>query len=157
MMNPDAMIDMLLTVPYKLGSGDFTGMDCWGLVELWYAHGLDIELTDRGDHPSGRRGLQAGFKAARDWQIIDSPKDHCLVLMRSGELKAGHVGVFFDGHVVHTDVSHGCVYQPIDHPTIKSRITHLLERSSGAQPALTSFASPTLRSSGCDADGRSRP
>ena len=83
---PAQMIDRLLTVPYARDRGDWAGADCWGIVELWYRHVLGIKLSERRDHPSSHEGLQAGFDLKKDWQPIDEPADHALVVMRAGRL-----------------------------------------------------------------------
>ena len=126
-MTPQAMIDALLDCPYVAGGGEIHGADCWGIVELWYLHVLGITLDDRAQHPPGHDGMQSGFDAASDWRPIDAPVNHCLVIMRAGRLEAGHVGVFFDGNVLHSDESHGCVYQSITDKWIKSKTTGFLK------------------------------
>lgn len=128
-MTPEAMIDSLLPVPYAAGQGTLSGADCWGIVELWYRHVLGIDVTDRGALPAGNDGLQAGYDAASVWQPIDEAKDHCLVILRFRHLTAGHVGVFYQGSVLHSSEGHGCVYQPISHRLIRPRITRFLEHS----------------------------
>ncbi|MGV8830350.1 MAG: NlpC/P60 family protein [Devosia sp.] len=125
-MLPSQAIDSLLTVPYAPGQGDLAGADCWGIVELWYRHVLGIEVTDRAEFPAGNEGLQAGFDARSVWQPIDEPADHCLVILRFRHLDAGHVGIFYQGSVLHSSEGHGCVYQPITHRLIRPRITRLL-------------------------------
>lgn len=117
------MIDRLLTVPYARDRGDWAGADCWGIVELWYRHVLGIALGERRDHPSSHEGLQAGFDGKQDWQPIDEPADHALVVMRAGRLIAGHIGVYFGGSVLHTDSAHGCIYERFNAPMIRTRLT----------------------------------
>lgn len=128
-IEPAAMIDRLLAVPYAAGRGDWAGADCWGVVELWYRHVLGIEVADRASLPAGNEGLQAGFDAARVWQPIGEPKDHCLVILRFRHLVAGHVGIFWKGSILHSSAGHGCVFQPITDRLIKPRITSFLEHA----------------------------
>lgn len=128
-MTPDAMINSLLSVPYAAGQGTLAGADCWGVVELWYRHVLGIEVTDRSGFPAGNEGLQAGFDARSVWKSIDAPADHCLVILRFRHLQAGHVGIYWQGSVLHSSEGHGCVYQPISHRLIRPRITRFLEHS----------------------------
>ena len=122
-VNPESMIDTLLSVPYVEDKGELSGADCWGVVELWYHHVLGISLPDRSSHPAGHDGMQAGYEAAQDWEQIETPEDHCLVIMRAGRLIAGHVGVFYGGSVLHSDERHGCVYEPISKPLIRAKTT----------------------------------
>lgn len=127
-IDPNRMIDTLLSVEYVPGGSDLSGADCWGVVELWYKHVLGIELDDRGSHPIGHEGTQAGFDAAKNWRTVDSPEDHDLVIMRAGRLRSGHVGVCFGGSVLHSDKSHGCVLEPLTKPMIRAKTTCYLRR-----------------------------
>lgn len=122
-----AMIDALLHCPYVPGGSEMHGADCWGIVELWYAHVLGIALDDRAGHPPGHEGMQAGFDAAGHWQAIEAAEDHCLVILRVGQLEAGHVGVFYDGHLLHSSEHQGCTYQAISDRWLRSRITRFLK------------------------------
>lgn len=123
----NALIDRLLAVPYVPGRGDLGGADCWGIVEIWYRECLGIELPDRADHPAGHGGVQAGFDAARHWRAIEAPVNHCLVVMRARGLQAGHVGIFHQGSVLHSDETHGCVFEPIGGRFIRTRISGYLK------------------------------
>lgn len=127
-MTPNEAVLALLSVPYVRGGKSWRGADCFGIVELWYAGVLGIEVRDRADIAPGHEGVQQGFDAVCDWRLVDSPHDHCLVIMRAGRHPAGHIGVYFDGSVLHSDVAHGCVYQPISNRLIQSRITGYLIR-----------------------------
>lgn len=122
-MTPEKMIDALLVVPYVEGAGELTGADCWGIIELWHRYVLNIELSDRAKHPAGHGGLQSGFDVAEMWRDLDEPEDNCLVVMRSHGFLAGHVGIYYQGSVLHSDVGHGCVFQPFKHRTIMTRVT----------------------------------
>ena len=126
-MTPDKMIDNLLTVPYVPGGGGMAGADCWGIVELWFKHVLNIDLDDRAKNAPGHGGLQAGFDAAKNWLAIKDPEDHCLVVMRAKGFEAGHIGISYNGSVLHSDESHGCVYEPATNRFIRSTITGFLK------------------------------
>lgn len=128
LMAPERAIDALLMVPYRAGRGDLAGADCFGVVELYYRMVFGIEVLDRAGHAPGHAGLEEGYRAARDWMAIDAPEDHCLVLMRAGLLQAGHIGVFYNGCVVHSDEAHGCACEPITDRFLRSRITGFLKR-----------------------------
>lgn len=130
-MIPAEMIDALLICPYVPGGSDLHGADCWGVVELWYEHVLGVALKDRANNPPGHEGLQSGFDFALCddgvWQPIEAAEDHCLVIMRAGQLLAGHVGVFFDGRVLHSSDHQGCTYQPISDRWIRTKTTGFLK------------------------------
>lgn len=125
-MTPDQFIDRALAVPFRFGDGDWFGADCWGLVELWYAALKDIMLTDRVGGVAGHGALQNGVEDTIRWARVETPADHDLVLMRAGDLEAGHVGIHWQGHVLHTSERTGCVYQPMTDRTVRSRITGFL-------------------------------
>ena len=122
-MTPEQCIDRMLTVPYARGRGDWSGMDCWGVVELWYRHVLGVELSDRTNIAPGHDGVQKGFDAALGWRLVAAPVDHCAVVMRAHGFEAGHIGIYYNGSVLHTDEAHGCVYQPITDRVIRTKIT----------------------------------
>jgi cell wall-associated NlpC family hydrolase len=126
LMKPDKLIEHLLAVPYKAGEGNFSGADCWGVVELWYRFILGQELADRANNSAGHEGLNAGFEQATQWKTIEEPEDNCLVIMRTGRLFAGHVGVFYKGSVLHSDERHGCVCESITRPMVRTKITCFL-------------------------------
>lgn len=128
-MMPADVVSRLLAVPYAPGEGAWTGADCWGVVELWYRHVLGIDLKDRADRPPGHNSVQGWADEGLGWISISAPEDHCLVLMRAGRLSAGHVGVFYNGRVLHSAKSHGCVFQPLSDRIIRSSITGFLRKS----------------------------
>lgn len=125
-MTPVQFIDRALGVPFGFGRGDWFASDCWGLVELWYRELLGVDLDDRAGHGHDHAGLQAGFSAATRWQPVDDPTDHDLVVMRAGGLEAGHIGVHWQGSVLHTSQKTGCVYQGLDDRIVRSRISGFL-------------------------------
>lgn len=125
-MTPDEFITRALSIPYEEGKGDWSSADCWGVVELYYRHVLDIELSDRGVIKPGHAGMQQGFEAATYWVEVTEPKQHCLVIMRAHGYQAGHVGIYIDGHVLHSDERTGCTYEPIKDRFIRSTITCFL-------------------------------
>lgn len=119
-------IDRALNIPYLDGGDTWAAADCWGIVELYYRHVLGVELSDRGNISPGCYGLQEGFDRAEHWKPIDKPENHCLVIFRAKGLEAGHVGVYFEGSVVHSSDTKECVVQPLHNRLLRSRVTALL-------------------------------
>ena len=122
-LSPDEAINRFLMVPYVRNGSTLAGFDCFGLVECWYRLVLGIELSDRAGQECSNEGLQNGFDHRGDWQELGGPEDHCAVVMQANRHPAGHIGVFFRGSLLHTDLSHGCVCQPITHRFLRTRIT----------------------------------
>ena len=127
-MIPADAISRLLAAPYVPGGGSWAGADCWGVVELWYRHVLGIELNDRADRPPGHDSVQAWADEGQGWRSIPAPEDHCLILMRSGRLTAGHVGIVYHNRVLHSAKSHGCVYQPLSDRLVRAMTTGYLRK-----------------------------
>lgn len=127
-MSPADAVSHLLAAPYVPGGRSWAGADCWGVVELWYRHVLGIELTDRSSRPPGPDSVQGWADEGQGWQPITAPEDHCLLLMRSGRLKAGHVGIVYQGRVLHSAKSHGCVHQPLSDRLIRASTTGYLRK-----------------------------
>ena len=126
-MKPEQLITQLLGTPYAPSGNTYDALDCFGVVEIWYRDALGIEVEDRAMHPPTHSGLNNGVESASEWESIDGPEDHCLVLMQSGRLIHGHIGVYYRGKVIHSDRKHNaCVCQPLDDRQIKPYVTGFL-------------------------------
>jgi len=123
----DRLVSSLLLVPYVPGGRGFSGADCWGIVEIWFLRTMGIELCDRGGFEPGPDSLQVWSEASRPWNEIKEPKDDSIVTMRSGRLEAGHVGIVYDNHVMHTSSGQGPTFEPLTSRRISFRITNFLE------------------------------
>lgn len=128
LIQPGDAIQRLLPVPYVAGGSSWAGADCWGIVELWYGYVLGIDLIDRADRPPGHDSVQQWAIDPAGWEAIAQPEDHCLVLMRVGRLSAGHVGIVYQGRVLHSAKAHGCVYQPLTDRLIRATTTGYLRK-----------------------------
>lgn len=121
------MIARMQLVPYELDKGGLGGMDCWGLIEIWYEVMRSIPLANRGEIQGGPKGLRTGFDENTDWFEVDHPVDHDVVVMSTvvdrQKITAGHIGVFINGGVLHTEAATGCIFQGLDDRLISRRIT----------------------------------
>ena len=104
-MTPDELLARLAPVPYLINGADFNGLDCWGLVEVWYRDVLGIEITDRKAHRSAPDGLSAGFDARLDW-IPTHEQNHAVWTARAFAgggliIKHGHCGILWQGRAYH--------------------------------------------------------
>lgn len=125
-MTPEEFIDKALNIPFKLGRGDWHACDCWGLVELYYAEVLEIELCDRSGHGVDHEGFQSGFFAKTRWHEVETPKNHDTVIMSAGGLEYGHIGIHWQGSVLHICDKTNCLFQPLTDRTVRGRITGFL-------------------------------
>ena len=108
-------ISRIQMVPYVEGGDYWDGVDCWGLVVLFYKEVRGIELGDRGDIHHGVRGLRKGFLSSSNWTMIERPLPHDLVLFNVGNVKPGHVGLILNGTtVLHTQRETGVVHQKLN-------------------------------------------
>ena len=126
--DPDRMIDALLVTPIVSGGKDWSGVDCWGVVELWFLHVHGIEIADRMDIAPGPDGIATGYGARSVWREADEPREHDLIVMRSvvaprRVVRHGHCGV-----MTHRGVLHAIANTPrIDpFPALARRVTCIL-------------------------------
>lgn len=126
-------IERFQTIPYMRGEGRWAGADCWGLCELWYQELYGIDLSDRGEISPGPSGLQTGYDNAADWSRVEQPIEGDLVVMSTViervKLNAGHIGIFTQGGVLHTDKNINCVWQLLTDRLISRRITGFLHHA----------------------------
>jgi hypothetical protein len=95
-------------IPYVLNARDgFAATDCWGLVRLIYNEELGIPLPIYGEIDT--KDLLSAAKRIKKqssglpWIDVKEPQDFDVVLMRHGPHSnfPGHVGVWFDGYILH--------------------------------------------------------
>lgn len=159
--DPDALIRALLMVPYLPGAGNWSGADCWGVNELWYANQFGLLLNDRTGIAPGADGLAEGFDdfEAHGWIEVAEPRDHDTIIMRhvamaeiDGKpvrrvIEHGHCGIYWRGKVIHADGylktdedgnehwTGGVRVDDFDSPRIRGRVSAILRREELAQLA----------------------
>ena len=93
-------------LPFKDGGRDYDGVDCWGLVWLFYRDMLEIALPSYADKSAHRLRGNAPFIATESkdhWRKAEAPQDGDAVLMRTLGLPA-HIGVWCgDGRILHVE------------------------------------------------------
>lgn len=98
-------------LPWQSGGRSFAGVDCYGLVWLFYREELGVTLrsyaeaySDAGDYARAGALVYAGIEA---WRQIESPEPGSVILMRRGGHPA-HVGIYVPGrrmlHIEHAAV-----------------------------------------------------
>lgn len=93
-MTPQQFADRAVGVPWRRWRSDWHGMDCYGLIVLYWREVLGVDL---GDVP--QTDIAAGFAAAQDWHecgpepgasawmsFVDGAPTHCGVLLPGGML-----------------------------------------------------------------------
>lgn len=99
-------VSKYLGIPYKKGGRDRGGVDCWGLVRLFYDQEYGVLLPAYIDH-GGRREeyIRKGIEELAAEAVTD-PQEGDLVVISVGG-RPSHVGVWLDGgKVLH--ILRGC-------------------------------------------------
>jgi cell wall-associated NlpC family hydrolase len=114
-------------LPFGTGPGEVT---CWSLVRKVYADHLGVVLPVYGDiDPRDLVRVAREMRDGKDsgpWSEPPRPGVFDVVLMRSarGGRAVCHVGLIADvRRVLHAEEASGTVVVPIDHITIRGRIT----------------------------------
>ncbi len=138
--NANKLIARLQLIPHLFGGEDFDGADCWGIVILWYKElgiqlktGLeeDFRACNELDRPQTKKRRDAvkqfivdgDFYNQPDWYEVSTPQNHDVILMSDGKRKYAHIGVYWNGYIIHSNHDAGCVYQSARHPIIFPLIT----------------------------------
>jgi len=101
--------------PYRFG-GRGPEYDCYGLVMAVYRahHGIDLPDwidIERSDL-IGRAGQIQDVVTSGTWTRVEHAEGSCFVMCYR-KRAAYHMGLFYDGGVIHCTESHGVVYEPL--------------------------------------------
>lgn len=117
------MIDFqdLIGKPYVHGARGPDAFDCWGLcAEIYRRMGRDLPdyAVRHMTHDETKALILGHAKDHADW--IDEPEDWCFVF----DQRDGHIGLHFNGRVIHCKRMTGCVVQRLgdfkmSHPKIR--------------------------------------
>lgn len=90
-------------IPYKPGGRDMNGLDCWGLVLLFFREQLAITLPDWEKSLNDIKQMTTGrddlLKQGQAVELI-KPKNYAIVLQSRGPM-AMHAGVYHQGGIIH--------------------------------------------------------
>lgn len=98
-------------IPFRDGGRDRDGVDCWGLVRLYYRERYRHELPSF-EIPVGQ--IREIMRRVRDeersgrWQRLDEPEEGAIVTMAHAE-HSHHLGLWVGGMVMHVTRSTGFV------------------------------------------------
>jgi cell wall-associated NlpC family hydrolase len=101
-------------VPHVYNGRDKTGVDCYGLVWLYYRDVLGIVLPDWNCADSSRIWVTRFIeqKIQSHLKTIDAPQDHCIAFLRRKNM-ASHVGVVYANGLLHCIENSSVVFQPL--------------------------------------------
>lgn len=120
-------------LPYVRRGRDRRGVDCWGLVYLWYPEQLGIEVPSFGmhsadDYRDAARAIEAE-RGSGNWIEVEVPLDGDLVLMTSPIDDAGtvrhrpvHIGIAIGKSVLHCEEGIDTVCVSRRDPSVAHRI-----------------------------------
>lgn len=90
------MIEKFVLLPWKAGGRSFDGVDCWGLVYLWYKE-LSIDIPSYDYYAYGRNTASTvriiAQEKEKNWIEVYEPERNDVILLRVGGL-AVHVGIY---------------------------------------------------------------
>lgn len=112
MYKPEEFIRDWLGVPHIYNGRDSQGVDCYGLVWLYYRDVLGITLPDWRCADTSRLWVARFMEERLDESLseLDEPQDHCLMIIRRSKL-AHHMGIFYAGGILHCPEKGGVIYQ----------------------------------------------
>lgn len=96
-----------LNIPFKDKGRDETGVDCWGLVYLYYINEYNVKLDDHCDAYENTQDLSIADRVDKEtettWQQIITPQSGDVVLVRMRN-RPMHVGIYCgDGLMMHIE------------------------------------------------------
>lgn len=145
-----ALTRALLMVPYRPDGRDWSGIDCFGLAELWFRNLHGIVISDRLDIAPGADGLERGFSLkGDDWLDVETPREDDLIFFRDvlpvtgrdGEITGrrvvehGHCGIMTGGRLLHAHSAMAANGKPsglvelVDYETLSRRTSGILRRT----------------------------
>ena len=116
-------LDKLIGVPYVKGGSDYKGVDCYGLIKLYYNDMLNIQLPDHeytDDNLERFNQILAEHKkhgfSLHFLYLEENLKNDDIVLI--GTKKGNddlHFGVYHDGYILHAFNTKGVVATKAKH------------------------------------------
>ena len=105
-------IDNYIGAPWKIHGRTPAGIDCYGLLIVYYRLVLNIELPDFiYDDVNEKQRLIALHRT--NWIQVKEPEEHCAVLMTRRD-EPWHIGIYLVGDkILHARRDIGVVIEPI--------------------------------------------
>ena len=107
-------INKWLVSKYQRGGRKYPYLDCWGLVcDVYKTLGVELpEFTDLCQHTM-EKGAEECFRK-NVFKQVEHPSDLCLVVFFYSD-RLFHVGIYYDGKLLHTNEEKNCVLEDIKH------------------------------------------
>jgi cell wall-associated NlpC family hydrolase len=114
MSSPEEFIRGWIGTPHVYNGRDKKGVDCYGLVWLYYRDVLGTILPDWSCIDMSRLWVSHFMnKQVKDrLEVIDAPEDHCIAVLRRDKV-ANHVGIVYRDNFFHCAEGQSTVYQPL--------------------------------------------
>ena len=131
-MTPEQLINRAQYVPFVRNGADFSGLDCFGFLEIWHELVHGIKITDRKANPSSPDGFRSGYSAQTDWTRCDGPENGAVAVMPGlfGRriIDFGHCGMFWNDRVWHFEEPNGLAHFTLTDPTARHVSTWMKHR-----------------------------
>ncbi len=120
-------MNTLIGIPYQSkGRVPETGLDCWGLLRVFYARYMGVWLPSYSDEYENAFDNASSSSAIEnhinEWIEVSDPQYGDAVLLRL-EGRACHVGVYIgNNQMIHTQAGHDSVVDRLDGMRWKNRI-----------------------------------
>lgn len=122
------MIGQLIGIPFvSKGRDPAIGLDCWGLVRVFYERVLHITLPSYADqYEAASDSVSVATAVSKNlmggWLPVLEPQFGDGVLLRIDDCES-HVGVYLgDGKMLHTQAGHNSVIDRVDGLRWKNRV-----------------------------------
>lgn len=111
-----SVIDKWLVSKYQRGGRKYPYLDCWGLVcDVYKTLGAELpEFTDLCQRTMGK-GAEECFRK-NVFKQVDTPSNYCLIAFFYTD-RLFHVGIYYDGRILHTSEEKNCVLEDLRHMT----------------------------------------
>lgn len=121
-------ITKYLGIPYKHKGDDKAGVNCYGLIRLFYKQEFNIDLFDyRYDENWDKKGfnyIQEKYRS--QWQKIDKPESYCAIGFRlPGHKIEHHLGIILPdlNNFLHSPLNQSSRIESLTHPTWGKAVT----------------------------------
>lgn len=116
--------DKYIGIPYLINGRDSAGLDCWGLVRLYYSQELNIDLPAYSSlyNDPADQSIRTEISSQLDnWEPLEAPALNSVCLFNIyGE--PAHVGIYIGNNkFLHARQGSDSVIESLDNPKWKSR------------------------------------